>query len=69
MCRLNTSENLLGSIQDKIKWADNMSEIDKKHRKEAEEGVEEVKKSLSMKVSDRLGGLRASLFPPTNYIM
>ncbi|CAN6981987.1 unnamed protein product, partial [Brassica rapa subsp. trilocularis] len=46
---LNTSENLLGSIQDKIKWADNMSEIDKKHRKEAEEGVEEVKKSLSMK--------------------
>ena len=46
-----------------------MSEIDKKHRKEAEEGVEEVKKSLSMKVSDSLGGLRASLFPPTNYIM
>ena len=54
MCRLNTSENLLVSIQDKIKWADNMSEMDKKHRKEAEEGVEELKKSLSMKVSDRL---------------
>lgn len=51
MSRLNTSENLLISIQDKIKWADNMSEMDKKHRKEAEEGVEEVKKSLSMKVS------------------
>ncbi|KAH0918212.1 hypothetical protein HID58_025872 [Brassica napus] len=46
---LNTSENLLVSIQDKIKWADNMSEMDKKHRKEAEEGVEELKKSLSMK--------------------
>ncbi|CAN8310790.1 unnamed protein product [Cochlearia groenlandica] len=46
---LNTSENLLVSIQDKIKWADNMSELDKKHCKEAEEGVEEVKKSLSMK--------------------
>lgn len=62
MCRLNTSENLLVSIQDKIKWADNMSEMDKKHRKEAEEGVEEMKKSLSMKVSDTcdgLGGLRA----------
>ncbi|KAF8113042.1 hypothetical protein N665_0058s0133 [Sinapis alba] len=44
---LNTSENLLGSIQDKLKWADNMSEMDKKHRKEAE-GVEEVKRSLSM---------------------
>lgn len=71
MCRLNTSENLLVSIQDKIKWADNMSEMDKKHRKEAEEGVEEVKKSLSMKVSDTcdgLGGLRASPFP-TKYIM
>ncbi|KAL0700422.1 hypothetical protein Bca4012_056544 [Brassica carinata] len=46
---LNTSENLLGSIQDMLKWADNMSEMDKKHRKEAEEGVEEVKRSLSMK--------------------
>ncbi|VVA89568.1 unnamed protein product [Arabis nemorensis] len=46
---LNTSENLLVSIQDKIKWADNMSEMDKKHRKEAEESVEEMKKSLSMK--------------------
>ncbi|KAF3594536.1 hypothetical protein DY000_02023831 [Brassica cretica] len=46
---LNTSENLLVSIQDKIKWADNMSEMDKKHRKEAEEGVEELKKSLSTK--------------------
>ncbi|CAH8391731.1 unnamed protein product [Eruca vesicaria subsp. sativa] len=45
---LNTSENLLVSIQDKIKWADNMSEMDKKHRKETE-GVEELKKSLSMK--------------------
>ncbi|KAJ4889620.1 COP9 signalosome complex subunit 7 [Raphanus sativus] len=46
---LNTSDNLLVSIQEKIKWADNMSEMDKKHRKEAEEGVEELKKSLSMK--------------------
>lgn len=59
MCRLDTSDNLLVSIQEKIKWADNMSEMDKKHRKEAEEGVEELKKSLSMKVSGSLGGLRA----------
>ncbi|RID39922.1 hypothetical protein BRARA_J00005 [Brassica rapa] len=36
---LNTSENLLCSFQDKLKWADNM----------AEEGVEEVKRSPSMK--------------------
>ncbi|WJX83227.1 hypothetical protein P8452_65902 [Trifolium repens] len=32
-------------IQDKIKWADSMSEIDKKHRKDVEEKVDEVKKS------------------------
>lgn len=44
--RLSTSENMLVSIQDKIKWADAMSEIDKKHRKDVEEKVEEVKKSL-----------------------
>ncbi|KAL0379775.1 UNVERIFIED_CONTAM: COP9 signalosome complex subunit [Sesamum angustifolium] len=30
---LSTSENLLVSIQEKIKWADTMSEIDKKHKR------------------------------------
>ena len=49
--RLGTSDNLLLSIQEKIKWADTMSELDKKHRKEVEERVEEVKKSFSVKVS------------------
>lgn len=49
--RLTTSDNLLVSIQEKIKWADNMSELDKKHRKDVEDRVEEVKKSLSLKVS------------------
>ncbi|XP_023006627.1 COP9 signalosome complex subunit 7-like isoform X2 [Cucurbita maxima] len=48
---LTTSDNLLVSIQDKIKWADNMSELDKKHRKDVEDRVEEVKKSLSMKAN------------------
>ncbi|RVW32309.1 COP9 signalosome complex subunit 7 [Vitis vinifera] len=48
--RLGTSDNLLLSIQEKIKWADTMSELDKKHRKEVEERVEEVKKSFSVKV-------------------
>ncbi|KAL5150593.1 COP9 signalosome complex subunit 7 [Glycine soja] len=43
---LSTSENMLVSIQEKIKWADAMSEIDKKHRKDVEEKVEEVKKSI-----------------------
>ena len=49
--RLATSDNLLISIQEKIKWADTMSEMDKKHQKEVEERVEEVKKSLTLKVS------------------
>ncbi|XP_058008264.1 COP9 signalosome complex subunit 7 isoform X5 [Hevea brasiliensis] len=47
---LATSENLLVSIQEKIKWADTMSELDKKHRKDVEDRVEDVKKSLSLKV-------------------
>lgn len=46
---LTTSDNLLITIQEKIKWADGMSELDKKHRKEVEERVDEVKKSLSLK--------------------
>lgn len=51
LLRLTTSDNLLVSIQEKIKWADSMGEMDKKHRKETDERVEEVKKTLSMKVS------------------
>lgn len=46
---LSTSDNMLHSIQEKIKWADAMSELDQKYRKEVEERVEEVKKSLSLK--------------------
>ncbi|XP_058104319.1 COP9 signalosome complex subunit 7-like isoform X7 [Magnolia sinica] len=42
---LTTSDNLLVSIQDKIKWADTMGEAYKKHKKEIEDKVEE-KKSL-----------------------
>ncbi|ERN00226.1 COP9 signalosome complex subunit 7 isoform X1 [Amborella trichopoda] len=43
---LTTSDNLLLTIQDKIRWADTMSELDKKHRKEIEDKVEEVKKTI-----------------------
>ncbi|KAJ0961867.1 hypothetical protein J5N97_029695 [Dioscorea zingiberensis] len=43
---LGTSDNLLQSIQEKIKWADAMSEADKRHHKEIEDRVEDVKKSL-----------------------
>lgn len=48
--RLATSDNLLMTIQEKIKWADTMSELDKKHKKEVEDRGEEVKKTLSLKV-------------------
>ncbi|KAK6918650.1 hypothetical protein RJ641_017072 [Dillenia turbinata] len=47
--KLQTSGDLLVSIQEKIKWADTMSELDKKHHKEVEDRMEEVKKSLSIK--------------------
>ncbi|KAL2330069.1 hypothetical protein Fmac_017650 [Flemingia macrophylla] len=43
---LSKSEILVASIQENIKWADNTSEIVKKHRKEVEERVKEVKKSV-----------------------
>ncbi|XP_057532163.1 COP9 signalosome complex subunit 7 isoform X1 [Amaranthus tricolor] len=46
---LGTSDNLLLTIEEKIKWADSMSEVDKKHKKEVEERLEEVKKTISHK--------------------
>lgn len=49
--RLTTSDSLLIAIQEKIKWADTMSELDKKHKEEVEERMSEVKKSVSFKVS------------------
>lgn len=51
LCRLSTSDNLLASIQEKIRWADTMSDIDRKHKKEVNERVEELKKTQSLKVS------------------
>ncbi|XP_077236822.1 COP9 signalosome complex subunit 7-like isoform X3 [Tasmannia lanceolata] len=50
---LTTSDNLLVSIQEKIKWADTMGELDKKHRKKIEDKVEEAKKNLKYTVSRR----------------
>ncbi|KAJ1254367.1 hypothetical protein BS78_02G282500 [Paspalum vaginatum] len=43
---LGTSDSLLHQIQEKIKWADTMSEVNKKHQKEFEDRVEEAKKSI-----------------------
>ncbi|KAK9065440.1 hypothetical protein SSX86_014839 [Deinandra increscens subsp. villosa] len=46
---LGISDSLLITIQEKIKWADSMSELDKKHKKENDEMLEEVKNTLSLK--------------------
>ncbi|KAB2631887.1 COP9 signalosome complex subunit 7-like [Pyrus ussuriensis x Pyrus communis] len=46
---LDTSSNLLISIQEKMKWADTMTEVAKEHKKEVGNTVEEVKKSISIK--------------------
>ncbi|XP_008651512.1 COP9 signalosome complex subunit 7 isoform X1 [Zea mays] len=43
---LGTSDSLLHQIQEKIKWADTMSDVNKKHQKEFEDRVEEAKKSI-----------------------
>ncbi|CAN6566526.1 unnamed protein product [Malus baccata var. baccata] len=46
---LYTSSNLLISIQEKMKWADTMTEVAKEHKKEVGNRVEEVKTSISIK--------------------
>lgn len=53
---LSTSENLLVSIEERIKWADATSEIDKKHRKDVKETAEEIKKCLPQ-VDTEFGGV------------
>lgn len=59
---LTTSDNLLLSIQDKIKWADTMSELDKKHRKEVEDKLEDMKKNLSGKADTDYRGHEEILY-------
>ncbi|XP_057511241.1 COP9 signalosome complex subunit 7-like isoform X3 [Actinidia eriantha] len=53
---LTTSDNLLISIHERIKWADTTSELDKKHKKEVDDRVEEMKKSHSVKADMDLRG-------------
>ncbi|KAI3741721.1 hypothetical protein L1987_59395 [Smallanthus sonchifolius] len=65
---LSTSDNLLITIQDKIKWADTTSELDKKHKKEAEERMEEVKKTLSLKADVDFRG-HEEMFPEPGGVM
>jgi COP9 signalosome complex subunit 7 len=53
---LGNSDNLLLTIQEKIKWADSMSEVDRRHKKEVEDKAEEMRKTI--KVSDILISLK-----------
>ncbi|XP_008651516.1 COP9 signalosome complex subunit 7 isoform X5 [Zea mays] len=50
---LGTSDSLLHQIQEKIKWADTMSDVNKKHQKEFEDRVEEAKKSIKADIDIR----------------
>ncbi|XP_072960834.1 COP9 signalosome complex subunit 7-like isoform X2 [Typha angustifolia] len=50
---LGTSDSILHLIQENIKWADTTSEANKKHRKEAEDKVEQVKKSVKADIDLR----------------
>jgi COP9 signalosome complex subunit 7 len=49
---LGNSDSLLLTIQEKIKWADSMSELDRRHKKEVEDKAEEIRKTI--KVNDSL---------------
>ncbi|XP_028229185.1 GDSL esterase/lipase At1g28610-like [Glycine soja] len=62
---LSTSENLLVSIQEKIKWADAMSEIEKKHRKDVEEKVQELKSVIKELIEE--GAIK--LVVPKNFLI
>jgi hypothetical protein len=46
--RLGSSDNLLLTIQEKIKWADSMSEQDRRHKKEVEDKAEEIRKAIKV---------------------
>ncbi|XP_076913925.1 COP9 signalosome complex subunit 7-like isoform X2 [Bidens hawaiensis] len=65
---LSTSDNLLITIQDKIKWADTTNELDKKHKKEAEERMEEAKKTLSLKADIDFRG-HEEMYPEPGGVM
>lgn len=47
--RLGNSDNLLLTIQEKIKWADSMSDQDRRHKKEVEDKAEEIRKTIKVK--------------------
>ncbi|MCO5605913.1 hypothetical protein L7F22_060099 [Adiantum nelumboides] len=50
---LSMSDNLLLAIQEKIKWADSMNEINLKHKKEVEDKAEELHKNIKAEMDIR----------------
>jgi COP9 signalosome complex subunit 7 len=54
--RLDNFDNLLLTIQEKIKWVDSMNEVDQHHKKEVEDKAEEMWKTI--KVSDIIISLK-----------
>ncbi|KAF8380577.1 hypothetical protein HHK36_028065 [Tetracentron sinense] len=66
---LSTSDNLLLSIQVKIKCADTMTELAKKNRKEVECRVEEAKKSLSFKADIAFQGNEEGIYSELGVVM
>ncbi|KAJ4712681.1 COP9 signalosome complex subunit 7 [Melia azedarach] len=51
---LATSDNLLSTIQEKIKWAETMGELDKNHKKEVKYHLQDAKKALNSKQASNL---------------
>ncbi|KAJ0105267.1 hypothetical protein Patl1_18421 [Pistacia atlantica] len=60
--RLDNSDNLLSTIEEKIKWAEMMSEADKNHKKEVKSRLQEAKKSLHHKASKQFRVHQESLY-------
>ncbi|KAH7285508.1 hypothetical protein KP509_33G031300 [Ceratopteris richardii] len=50
---LSTSDNLLLTIEEKIKWADSMNELNLKHKKEIEDKAEELRKNMKAEMEIR----------------
>eukprot|EP00897_Mesotaenium_endlicherianum_P000920 jgi/Mesen1/10829/ME000093S10347 len=50
---LSTSEDLLQSIQDKIRWADDKSDQHRRHKKELDDKMEEARKAIKLELDLR----------------
>ncbi|KAH8966549.1 hypothetical protein BDL97_03G030900 [Sphagnum fallax] len=64
---LGNSDNLLLTIQEKIKWADSMSEVDRRHKKEVEDKAEEMRKTI--KAEQELRGQQDVVYSETGALV